>query len=112
MSTTTASGPINTATPSTFRYLTARGRGVHKLLKEVRSIYRAQHRRPQLEPVYVDWIERFLRFFPTEPVGSLSRVHVRTFLAHLSSQPDGTPEKREQARTALRFLRVEVLQQA
>lgn len=112
MSTTTASGPINTATPSTFRYLTARGRGVHKLLKEVRSVYRAQHRKPQLEPVYVDWIERFLRFFPTEPVGSLSRVHVRTFLAHLSSQPDGTPEKREQARTALRFLRVEVLQQA
>lgn len=111
MALTTASSPINTATPTAFRYLTARGRGVHTLLKAVRSVYRAQHRKPQLEPVFVGWIERFLRFFPTEPVGSLNRSHVRTFLAYLSSQPDGTPEKREQARMALRFLRVEVLQQ-
>jgi len=36
---------------------------------------------------------------------------VRTFLAYLSAQPDETPEKREQARMALRFLRVEVLRQ-
>jgi hypothetical protein len=111
MSPSTLSSPINAATPTAFRYLTARGRGIQRLLKAVRSVYRAQHRKPQLEPVFVEWIERFVRFFPTEPVGSLSRTHVRTFLAYLSSQPDGTPEKREEARTALRFLRVEVLQQ-
>jgi hypothetical protein len=111
MSLSTVSSPINAATPTAFRYLTARGRGIHRLLKAVRSTYRAQHRKPQLEPVFVDWIEQFVRFFPTDPVGTLGRAHVRTFLAHLATRPDGTPEQREQARTALRFLRVEVLNQ-
>ncbi len=111
MSFSIASGPIKASTPSAFRYLSARGRGIHTLLKAVRTVYRAQHRKPQLEPVFVDWVQRFVRFFPAEPVGSLNQSHVRAFLAHLSSQPNGTPEKREQARTALRFLRVEVLQQ-
>lgn len=111
MSPSVSPAPIKSTTPVAFRHLTARGRGIHRLLKAVRSVYRAQHRKPQLEPVFVDWVERFLRFFPTEPVGTLGRAHVRTFLAYLSAQPDGTPEKREQARMALRFLRVEVLRQ-
>jgi ElaB/YqjD/DUF883 family membrane-anchored ribosome-binding protein len=99
-----------TSSTSVSRSLTIRDRGVHPLLKAVRSIYRAQHRKPQMEPVCVGWIERFVRAHPTTPIGRLSSLHVEAFLAALEARGE-SDERRTQAREALRFLQTEVLRQ-
>ena len=91
------------------RSLTSRNRGLPVLLKAVRTAYRAQRRRPQLESVVVTWIERFVRLFPDEPVGRVALLHVHTFLQQIERQTPLTPEKRRQAHDALRFLRHDVL---
>jgi hypothetical protein len=97
--------PSPAPVPSSF---TIRDRGVHPLLKAVRATYRAQHRKPQFEPICVEWIERFVRTYPTRPVGQLRRRHVQTFLRTLAERGEA-PERRRQAREALRFLQTDVL---
>jgi transglutaminase-like putative cysteine protease len=88
--------------------LTIQEEGIHPLLKAVRTTYRAQYRKPQFEPICVQWIERFLRAYPNLPVGRLGTPHVQSFLAELADQ--GTaPAARAQAREALHFLQTEVL---
>ena len=96
--------------PDVLGSLTVRDQGVHPLLKAVRNIYRAQHRKPQREAVCVDWIERFVRAHPTTPIGRLSRLHVEAFLAALEARGVSS-ERQTQAREALRFLQTEVLRQ-
>jgi hypothetical protein len=85
-----------------------RGRGIHPLLKAVRSTYRAQHRPPQFEPRYVEWIERFLRAYPALPVGRLGRRHAQAFLLALAGRGE-SPMRQQQAREALHFLQTDVL---
>ena len=99
----------NALSPEALRSLTVQQRGVHPLLRAVRSTYRAQRRRPQLEATFVQWIERFVRLFPDEPVGRLALLHAHTFFQHLNEQAELTDQQREQAREALQFLRTEVL---
>lgn len=91
-------------------YLRVRDRGVHPLLKAVRITYRAQHRRPQFEPICVDWIEKFLRAHPTPPVGTLGERQVREFLSDLAERGE-SPERQRQAREALHFFQTDVLRQ-
>jgi len=109
MSISASPSPTSSPPPDALRALTARERGLHVLLKAVRSTYRAQRRRPQLEAAYVEWIERFVRLFPDEPVGRVALLHVHTFLQQIERQTPLTPEKRRQAHDALRFLRHDVL---
>ena len=82
--------------------------GIHPLLKAVRTTYRAQHRKPQFEPVCVQWVERFLRAHSNLPVGRLGAQHVQSFLAELADQGESSTA-RAQAREALHFLQTEVL---
>jgi hypothetical protein len=88
--------------------LTIQKDGVHPLLKAVRTTYRAQHRKPQFEPICVQWIERFARAHPALPVQRLDATHVQSFLADLDSRGEA-PERQAQAREALHFLQTEVL---
>ncbi len=91
------------------RTLTSGNRGLPVLLKAVRTAYRAQRRRPQLESVVATWIERFVRLFPDEPVGRIALLHEATVLRRVAQRHPLTPAERRQAREALRFLRVDVL---
>lgn len=86
-----------------------RTRGIHAFLKVVRSVYRAQHRKPQFEAVYVEWVERFLRRHPGVPFEQLTRADVTAFLAESVAQPDVAPRDERAAREALHFLWTEVL---
>ena len=88
--------------------LTVQQEGVHPLVKAVRAVYRAQHRKPQFEPICVQWIERFVLAHPSQPVGRLGGSHVQAFLAELADRGE-PPARQEQAREALRFLQTEVL---
>lgn len=81
---------------------------IHPLIKAVRSVYRAQHRKPQFEPICVHWIERFVRAHPDLPVGRLGGQHVEAFLSDLSAGGEAAATQ-AQAREALQFLQTEVL---
>lgn len=98
---------VSALSPSVPASLTVQ-EGIHPLLKAVRAVYRAQHRKPQFEPICVQWIERFVRAHPTRPIGHLGAQQVQTFLTELASQGE-PPERQAQAREALQFLRTEVL---
>ena len=100
--------PVRSSSSPIPSSLTARTEGVHALLKAVRSVYRAQHRKPQFEPVCVDWIERFVRAHPHLPVGRLGSRHVEAFLSDLAARGEA-PARQAQAREALHFLQTEVL---
>lgn len=88
--------------------VTRREQGLHSLLKAVRSTYRAQQRKPQFEPVCVEWIERYVRSYPARFAGPLGEHHAETFLASLAERGE-SPERQAQAREALRFLYADVL---
>lgn len=109
MSTSTPTSSPSTLSPEELRSLTVQQEGVHPILKAVRSTYRSQGRRPQLEDAYVQWIERFVRLFPEEPIGRLALFHENTFFDRLEEQTELTPQQRERAREALQFLRTQVL---
>jgi hypothetical protein len=109
MYTSTPTSSESTLSPEALRSLTVQQDGVHPLLKAVRSTCRSQGRRPQLEDSYVEWIERFVRLFPEEPVGRLALFHAHTFFDRLEEKMDLTAQEREQAREALQFLRTQVL---
>jgi hypothetical protein len=94
------------------RALTGRERGLPILLKAVRSAYRAQRRRPQLEAAVVTWVERVVRLFPDEPAGRIALLHPHTVLRRLEQRRPLTPAERRRVREALRFLRVDVLAQS
>jgi hypothetical protein len=81
---------------------------VHPLVKAVRAVYRAQHRKPQFEPICVQWIERFVRSHPSVPVGRLGGAYMQAFLGELADRGE-PPARQAQAREALRFLQTEVL---
>ena len=100
--------PPRSSPPSIPSSLTVQGKGIHQLLKVVRSVYRAQHRKPQFEPVCVRWIERFVRAHPHLPIGRLGPQHVEAFVSDLAARGDA-PTAQAQAREALQFLQTEVL---
>ena len=88
--------------------LTVQMDGIHPLLKAVRSVYRAQHRKPQFEPVCVHWIERFVHAHSHLPIGHLGPRHVEAFVSDLAGRGE-SPATQAQAHEALRFLQTEVL---
>ena len=97
--------------PSSFPLLPSiavRDQGIHPLLKSVRSVYRAQQRKPQFEPVCVEWIERYARTYPTRFAGPLGEHHAEAFLSSLAERGE-SPERQAQAREALHFLYADVL---
>lgn len=94
----------------TLRAVTASLRDLPNLIRVVRSVYRSQDRKPQQEPMYVNWIERYVRFYQTKPLGMLDDAHVEAFLTHLARRPGMTPTDQEQALKAIRFLHAEILQ--
>ena len=93
------------------RAATATMREVPRLIKAVRSVYRAQDRRPQLEPAYVTSIERYVRFYSSKPLGLLDDTHLRAFLTHIARRPGVTRREQDLVHEALLFLHNEVLQQ-
>ena len=98
------------STLEALRAVTASLRDLPNLIRVVRSVYRAQDRKPQLEPMYINWIERYVRFYQTKPLGMLDAAHVEAFLTHLARRPGMTPTDQEQALEAIRFLHNEILQ--
>lgn len=93
------------------RAATATMREVPRLIKAVRSVYRAQNRRPQMEPAYVTAIERYVRFYSSKPLGLLDDTHLRAFLTHIARHPGMTRREQDLVHEALLFLHNEVLQQ-
>ena len=98
------------STLEALRAVTASLRDLPNLIRVVRSVYRAQDRKPQREPMYINWIERYVRFYQTKPLGMLDAAHVEAFLTHLARRPGMTPTDQDQALEAIRFLHNEVLQ--
>ncbi len=98
------------STLEALRAVTASLRDLPNLIRVVRSVYRAQDRKPQLEPMYINWIERYVRFYQTKPLGMLDVAHVEAFLTHLARRPGMTPTDQEQALEAISFLHNEILQ--
>ena len=98
------------STLEALRAVTASLRDLPNLIRVVRSVYRAQDRKPQLEPMYINWIERYVRFYQTKPLGMLDAAHVEAFLTHLARRPGMTPTDQEQALEAIRFLHNKILQ--
>lgn len=94
----------------TLRSVSASLRDLPQLLRIVRSAYRKRDRKPHLEPAYVNWIERYVRFYQTKPLGLLDSKHVSAFLTHLARRPGISPADQEQALDALKFFHADVLQ--
>lgn len=91
------------------RAVTASLRETPRLIRVVRTVYRRQDRKPQLEPAYVNWIERYVRFYHSKPLGMLDATHVIAYLSHIGRKPGVTRADQEQALDAIRFLHADVL---
>lgn len=98
------------STLEALRAVTASLRDLPNLIRVVRSVYRAQDRKPQREPMYINWIERYVRFYQTKPLGMLDAAHAEAFLTHLARRPGMTPTDQDHALEAIRFLHNEILQ--
>lgn len=92
--------------------ITASLRDLPRLIQTVRTVYREQERSPQHEPAVIHWIERYVRFYQTKPLGMLDGTHVSAFLTHLARRPGITPSDQTRALDAIRFFHEEVLQTA
>ncbi|WP_022835209.1 phage integrase N-terminal SAM-like domain-containing protein [Salisaeta longa] len=90
-------------------------RSLHEVLfylrQAVRSIYRAEQRPPQHEPMVVHWIEAYVWHAPDRPLGERTTADVSRFLSHLAERPGISASDQEQAREALLFLYDRVLEQ-
>jgi hypothetical protein len=102
---------VDPSTLDVLRAATATMRELPRLLKVVRTIYRAQDRKPQHEPAHVTFIERYVRFYYSKPIGMLDEAHARAYLSHVAGRPGMTREKQELAHEALLFFHNEVLHQ-
>jgi len=91
------------------RTISASLRDLPSLIRIVRSTYRAGDRKPHLEPAYINWVERYVRFYQTKPLGMLDDRHVTAFLTHLARRPGISPSDQEQALDALQFFHEKVL---
>jgi hypothetical protein len=104
--------PFNANDPSSLemlRAITASLREMPRLIRVVRTVYRRQNRKPQLEPAFVNWIERYVRFYHSKPLGMLDATHVTAYLSHVGRRPGVTRADQEQALDAIRFLHTHVL---
>lgn len=93
------------------RAVTASLQELPRLLQLVRSVYRKQNRKPQDEPTVMSWVERYVRFYRTKPLGLLDAAHARAFLSHIAHKPGITTAMQDEAREAIQFLHAEVLHQ-
>jgi hypothetical protein len=70
----------------------------------------ARHYSIRTEQTYVDWCQRFLRFFPDTPVEDLGEKDVQRFLTHLAVERTVAASTQNLALNALGFLFKEVLE--
>lgn len=82
------------------------------LIATVRQTYRATERPSHREPAFVEWVARYVQFYPTKPLGMLDATHARAFLSHLARKTRVTRARQNEARDAIAFLHVDVLMQS
>lgn len=93
----------------TLRAATMTVRDPGRLLRAVRSIYRAQGRAGHREPFTMAAIGSYVRFFRSKPLGMLDERHATAFLSHLAEKPGMTPETQARTLDALRFFHADIL---
>lgn len=93
------------------RAITASLNHFPRLIATVRQTYRASDRPSHREPAFVDWIARYVQFYPTKPLGMLDATHARAFLSHLARKTRVTRARQDEARDAIAFLHTDVLMQ-
>ncbi len=71
---------------------------------------RLKHYAIRTEGVYLDWLERFLDFFPGREVAALGAAEVKQFLEHLAIDRKVSASTQNQAFNALRFAFTQVLE--
>jgi integron integrase len=82
-----------------------------KLLDQVRTTLRLQHKSLRTEHAYVGWIRRYVRFHEMRHPAELGAEEVREFLSHLATQGKVAASTQNQAFAALLFLYRYVLEQ-
>jgi integron integrase len=82
-----------------------------KLLDQVRTTLRMQHKSLRTEHAYVGWIRRFVAFHGMRHPAELGAAEVREFLSHLATENNVAASTQNQALAALLFLYRHVLEQ-
>ena len=80
-----------------------------RLLKAVRSVYRADGRPRHREPFAMAAIRSYVRFFASKPLGMLDEQHVSAFVTHLADRSGMTAGTQAHTLDALRFFHAEIL---
>jgi hypothetical protein len=80
-----------------------------RLLKTVRSVYRADGRPRHREPFAMAAIRSYVRFFDSKPLGMLDERHVSAFVTHLADRSRATAGTQAMVMDALRFFHAEIL---
>ena len=75
-----------------------------RLLDQVRARIRVLHYSIRTEQAYVDWIQRYIRFFDKRHPRELAAEHVERFLSHLAVARNVAASTQNQAKSALLFL--------
>lgn len=81
-----------------------------KLLDQVRTLCRVQHKSIRTERAYVKWIREYILFHGTRHPSEMGRFEIEAFLSHLAVARHVAASTQNQAFSALIFLYREVLQ--
>lgn len=82
-----------------------------KLLDRARDVLRARHYSYRTEQAYVGWMKRYIIFHEMQHPARLGAEHVREYLTHLAVDRGVSASTQAQARSGIKFLYQEVLQQ-
>jgi len=74
------------------------------LIDSLRATIRAQHYSIRTEKSYVDWVQRFLLYFPDQSLGDIGEGQVRQYLSHLSVERNVAVSTQQVAMCAIVFL--------
>jgi Phage integrase, N-terminal SAM-like domain len=82
-----------------------------KLVDRVRKTLRTNRYNPRTEKVYLEWIERFIRFHGVRHPQEMGAEEVKVFLSHLATQMKFAASTQNHAFSALLFFRSGCLDQ-
>lgn len=82
---------------------------VFQIQHQVRETLRMKHYSMRTEEVYLQWIKRFLEFFPQESLYDLKEDSIRIFLSHLATERNVAASTQNQALASILFLYQQVL---
>ena len=83
--------------------------GRSRLLDEMREVLRLHHYSIRTEETYLDWVKRYILFHNKRHPANMGGKEISAYLSHLAVEKSESPSAQNQARSAILFLYMRVL---